>query len=82
MLKFEGKVKIFTSIMNQEEVSYADSYNATIDIYASNFDYNFLEKLQSREDIELWIAKLKSRIIMKEDEDTLEDIVNDYILCG
>jgi hypothetical protein len=63
-------------------MSYADSFNANIKLCGNNYDYNFLRKLNSKEEIILWIEKLKSRIIMKEDKSILEDIINDYILCG
>ena len=33
-------------------------------------------------DIEDWVNKLKSRIVMKECDDSVEEIINDYILCG
>ncbi|MFH1564801.1 MAG: hypothetical protein ABIC82_03045 [bacterium] len=82
MLNFKNKVKIFTSILDQEETSYADSFNAYIAIMSSNYDYEFLEKLDSEKNIESWITKLKSRIAMREDDALLEDIIDDYILCG
>lgn len=82
MLNLKEKVKIFTSILSQKEVSYADSFNADIDICSSNCDYNFLEKLNSKNDIKIWITKLKSRIVMREDDDLSEEIINDYISCG
>lgn len=82
MLNLEEKIKIFISILSQEEVSYADSFNAHIGIIGSNYDYNFLKKIESEQGIEEWIKKLKSRLIMKEDEAALEDLIDDYILCG
>lgn len=82
MLNFKEKVKIFTSLLSKEEVSYADTFNADIDICSSNCDYNFLEKLNSKKEIIYWIEKLKSRIVMREDDAILEDIIDDYILCG
>ncbi|MCG2693227.1 hypothetical protein L6279_03915 [Candidatus Parcubacteria bacterium] len=82
MLTLKNKISIFTKILSQEEISYADSFNANIDIAGRNCDYKFLEKLNTEKDIEYWIDKLKSRIVMKEDEALLEDIIDDYILCG
>ena len=69
-------------MLDQEKESYADSYKWIIDIVSGNCDYVFLEKLDSKKSIEYWITKLKSRIVMREDEWTLEDIIDDYILCG
>lgn len=82
MLKFKEKIKIFTKILNQDEMSYADSFNANIFICSQNCDFKFLEKLNSKKNIENWIKKLKSRIVMKENDDLLEIIIDDYILCG
>ncbi|RLA06109.1 MAG: hypothetical protein DRQ51_10300 [Gammaproteobacteria bacterium] len=82
MLNFKEKIEIFTSYLNQEELSYADSFNAHIDICGINNDYDFLKKIDSKEEIIFWIEKLKSRIVMKEDEAVLEDIIDDYVLCG
>ena len=82
MLNFKKKVAIFTKILSKKETSYADSFNANIEIVGLNHDYSFLKKLNSKQDIILWIAKLKGRIVLKEDESTIEDIIDDYILCG
>jgi len=82
MLDRKEKIKIFISILSQEEVSYADGFNAHIGLIGGNCSYNFLEKLKSAQDIEKWIEKLKNRIVMREDESVLEDIIDNYILCG
>ena len=82
MLSLKSKVKILASLLGREEFSYADSFNADIAVSSNNCDYKFLEKLDSKKDIESWITKLKSRIVMKEDDSLLADIIGDYILCG
>ncbi len=82
MLNFKEKVEILNYFLNQEEISYADSFNADIAICSSNYDYNFLEKLKSKKEIIHWIEKLKSRIVMRENEDLTEEIINDYIMNG
>lgn len=38
MLKFKEKVEIFTSILNQEEISYGDSFNGEILLFSENHD--------------------------------------------
>ena len=81
-IKSLKKIEIFTSLLDQEEVSYADSFNANINICGINNNYDFLKKLNSKEEIIFWIEKLKSRIVMKGDEVILEDVIDDYILCG
>jgi hypothetical protein len=80
MLVFEEKIRIFTSALNQEELSYADSFNADINICGLNCNHSFLLKLESEENIINWINVLKSKIVMNEDEAELLDIVDDYIL--
>ena len=82
MLNLADKVQLFVSILEKEEVSYADSFNYIIGIVGNNYDYIFLEKLNSKEKIMFWIEKLKSRIVMNEDKAVIEDIIDDYILCG
>ena len=72
MLALEDKIEVFKKILSQEESSYADSFNANIDLAGSNCDYILLEKLNSENDIERWIEKLKSRIVVREDQSTLE----------
>lgn len=82
MLNFNKKINIFKVILNKKETSYADSFNAYIDVIGGNYDYIFLEKLRTKQDIERWIEKLKSRIVLIEDDAVLEDIIDDYILFG
>lgn len=82
MLSFEEKIIIFNDVLTEDEKSYADSFNGDIDLCGINYDYEFLRPLDTKETIEYWIQKLKSRIVMKEDEGLLEDIINDYIEFG
>jgi len=82
MLTFHEKQELFNSLISQSEKSYADSFNSEIDIHASNSDYNFLSGLKNKEEIKTWLEKLKSRIVMREDEAELQDIIDDYILLG
>lgn len=82
MLNFKDKIQIFLFILDQKELSYADSFNVEIGIYSENHDFKFLKELNSEIDIVNWIKKLKSRIVMKEHVATSQDIIDDYILCG
>ncbi len=82
MLSFKKKIEIFTSIVSENQISYADSFNANIEIAGINHDYIFLKQLNSKQEIISWVKKIKSRLVMKEDEAILEDILDDYILCG
>ena len=47
MLDFKEKIQFFASILNGREVSYADSFNADLDIAGMNYDYSFLKRLNS-----------------------------------
>ena len=82
MLTFHEKQELFNSLISQSEKSYDDSFNSEIDIHASNSDYNFLSGLKNEQEIIAWLEKLKSRIVMKEDEAELQDIIDDFILLG
>lgn len=76
------KLDIFTSTLEKDEESYVDSFNGLILMYSENTDFSFLNNLHSREEIEYWIKKLKSRIVMRKDDASIDDIFDDYVLCG
>lgn len=82
MLSFNEKVIIFNNLLGEKELSYADSFNADISIASENCEYIFLNELKSIESIRYWIEKFKNRIVMKEDDYLLEDIIDDYIELG
>ena len=80
MLSFKDKIKIFENFLTQEEISYADSFNAWILLYSSNSDFLFLKNLKTKQEIKNWIDKLKSRIVLREEDDLIENIMDDYII--
>ncbi len=82
MLDFQIKLDIFTLILEKDEMSYADSFNGLILMYSENTNFSFLNNLHSKEEIGHWISKLKSRIVMHEDNTSINDIFDDYVLCG
>lgn len=82
MLSIGEKIQIFTTILEKEAISYADSFNFDINTAGENNNYVFLEGLSSEEEVAYWIDRLKSRIVMKEDQVTVSDIIDDYISCG
>lgn len=82
MLSFDDKVVLFDNILNIKEKTYADSFNSDIYLCCKNYDYKFLKYLHTQDSIKYWIQKLKSRIVMKEDEYLLEDIIDDYVEFG
>lgn len=81
MLTLNHKIDFFKAILVKKESNYADTFNANIILAGENCCYVFLENLKTKTEIQNWINKLKTRIIMKEDEDVLEDIIDDFILC-
>lgn len=78
MLNFQEKLKIFNLYL-EENKSYVDGFNEVIFIYSKNYKFSFLKKMQSKEDIEKWINMLKHRIVMHEDDDSVDNIIDDYI---
>ncbi len=44
MLSLVDKIEIFSSILCNEETSYADSFNGQILLVAQNFDFRFFNK--------------------------------------
>jgi len=82
MLNFDSKLVILNKILSEEEKSYADSFNAEILIRVDGLNFDFLKNQNSEELIRKWVTKLKSRIVIHEDDDRVDEIINDYIYCG
>ncbi len=89
MLSFEEKISYFENSLNKTEENYADSFKEDIilfiDFFArENVLLNFLNNLNSFEEIENWINKLTSRIVLKFDSECeqINDFIYDYIVLG
>ena len=87
MLTFKEKTHHLYTILNNINDNYADSFKADILIYFDDFTTNnprlsFLKNLNSFSDIENWINKLTSRIVMKESDLEVNEIIFDYIELG
>ena len=82
MLTFNQKVSLFNDLTDIEEVSYADTFQAEIQLIAQNHDYTFLNSLHSEQEMKMWIQKIKSRIVMNEDRAEVNEIIEDYIEFG
>lgn len=83
------KISLLETCLNQTQESYADSFKSDIAIYLGDFEIrnsnlNFLNTLDSKEEIESWVNKLTSRIVLKysEENEQLNDLVFDYIELG
>ncbi|MBB6002805.1 hypothetical protein HNP25_001457 [Arcicella rosea] len=75
--------------MNSIQDNYADSFKTDIlfffdELNESNQHLTFLNKLESFVEIEDWVDRLTSRIVLKFDEETeqLNDLINYFIQIG
>ncbi len=82
MLSLGDKITILENYLSQNEDNYADSFKADISMFLGDFEtknsnLTFLKNLSSRDDIEDWVNKLTSRIVLKfnEDEEQLSDFI-------
>lgn len=89
MLSFKEKIIYLENSLTKIEENYADSFRVDIHIFFDIFDsknklLSFLNKLESFEEIENWINKLTSRIVLKFDSECeqINDFINDFIELG
>lgn len=89
MLTIEKKITYLENSLNKTELNYADSFKTDIIIFIDEFESNneklmFLNKFTSYEEIDGWIAKLTSRIVLKFDPefDQISDFIFDFIENG
>jgi len=87
MLSFEEKIVYLENSLSKTEENYADSFRPDIHIFFSEFHienklFIFLKETNTFIEIENWISKLTSRIVMKEDEMEVNEIINDYLELG
>jgi hypothetical protein len=87
MLSFEEKISYLQHTLNKVGENYADSFRTDIlfffdDFNTKNTKLQFLNSIQSINEIEQWITKLTSRIVMKEDDLEVNEIISDYYELG
>jgi len=87
MLSFDERITSLELQLNNIEDNYADSFKTDILLFIGDFNIlnpylKFLNNINSQEEIIIWINKLTSRIVMKEDDIELNDIIFDYIQFG
>ncbi len=87
MLSFADKISYLENYLNSIQDNYADSFKTDILFFFDEFNdrnqqLRFLNKLESFVEIEDWVDRLTSRIVLKFDEDTeqLNDFITDYLL--
>lgn len=89
MLTYEEKISHLKNSLCKTEENYADSFKEDITIFIGEFDVkneklHFLSDLISFEEIEKWIEKLTSRIVLKFDSESeqINDFIHDYFEFG
>lgn len=89
MMTLSEKISFLENFLYREEENYADSFKTDIlfffdDFNESNPGLSFLEKLNTEVEIEKWVNKLTSRIVMKLDNqlETTSDFIADYLYNG
>lgn len=89
-MTLKSKIEILKRQLNQIENDYVDSFKAHIIMYfdedfsEENEELSFLNKLNSKLEIENFINKLISRFVMKFDADgeSENDFIHDYLING
>lgn len=81
-MNFKEKIPFFTQATYKDDNSYAVSFQGHIYLISENNDFCFLKYLKSKKEITVWIDKLKSRLVMKEDMFEIDEIIEDYIELG
>jgi hypothetical protein len=76
----------FTKLLNQEEDSYGDSFNFDIlnflsleDVKTKNVYNDFFTSFETLTEIEKWLDLVKSKIVMHEQEDEVNNIIFEYV---
>jgi hypothetical protein len=89
MLDFQAKISYLAEFLNMKQENYADSFKSDILMCFGHFEvpnpnFSFLAQLSSKAEIENWVNRLSSRIVLKYDEESesINDFIYDYILNG
>jgi DNA mismatch repair ATPase MutS len=89
MLTFEEKIIYLENSLNKTEENYYDNFKEDIVIFfdvlnTKNENLNFLNNFVSFTEIDNWVEKLLSRIVLKFDEESeqINDFIYDFIDNG
>jgi len=87
MLSFRDKINYLGEQLDTIHDNYADSFKTDIFLFIGDFDTSnsnllFLKNLSSKIEINNWINKLTSRIVMRENETEINNLIFDYIEFG
>lgn len=78
MLNFEEKIEIFKTYLEEKNGNYTDMMKDEIYFcfFENEWDLKFLNDLNSKEEIEKKIEFVAGKMIMKENEDGIENIIS------
>ncbi len=80
------KIKLFKSLLLEENGSYADEIREGIYFYffesVNDPEFKFLDKMDNAETISKKLDFAVSKIIMHEDDDRFEELVWEYLYAG
>ena len=89
MVNIQDKIIYFENSLNKTEGNYYDSFKEDILIYIDNFcikneRLKFLNNFVSFIEIDNWLEKLLSRMVLKFDQDNeqINDFIYDFIVNG
>ncbi len=89
MLTFEEKISYLENSFNENEVNYSKNFKDDILIFFDEFNsenerLQFLKKIFTFKEIDIWIEKLISRIALKFDSENeqINDFIYDFIELG
>lgn len=89
MMTFSEKISYLEDFLSRDEENYADSFKTDIlfffdDFSESNPMFEFLVKINSKDEVDDWVNKLTSRIVMRldEEQETTSDLIADYFYNG
>ncbi len=84
MMKLKSKITYLEKVLETIEDNFGDSFKSDIAIAIEEFDESnetlkFLNQLNTKKDIDDWVSKLTSRIVMRYDQVGVDEIIYDYI---
>ena len=89
MLTFEEKISYFENSLNKTDGNYYDNFKEDVYIFIDEFNVKnerlqFLKSFVSVAEIDNWIEKLTSRMVLKFDEESeqVHDFIYDFIENG
>ncbi|HRI35392.1 MAG TPA: hypothetical protein PLD02_16705 [Saprospiraceae bacterium] len=90
MLSKEEKIDYLRDYLSKDKENYSDTFKDDIliffdeDFSVHNLHLNFLDKYNSKEEIEKWVDRLLSRFVLKFDDEFEQenDFIHDYLVNG